>query len=632
MDQNPLEQEKEIRELIRRAERTPVKNSPQRRDALQRLIATARSPHSSLKTLAASNITKFFKHFPDLDEDAINAIYDLCEDQDSQVVPPPHFNDGYKAIVQVSKEQSRWVKRNADVLAQLLQSDEPDEVIVVKKALLEHLDMDSKVTLGVLCDQLLPTDEPMDDEDKALRDRLRSLVLAFIAGEAKRAIIERHANRAGNEQEQVLVEGLFKALLKPSSSTDATRIVEDILLALPSFKGRHTPRGNELLQILLDHAKVSLKDDLGKAAHSVSLTLSRPYLGLAAFVAVERSVADPIHLLRFCFSTYIPKMTWQRFSESSQLFVVIHLAEALASCSSNANRLTAAEAESLKSLRRQIVDGSSILLPVFVQAKDLDARALKACETLLLACKQRKAESGWSVPSNLTRTLEDLDQLAKSQSTKAGTLEDVIRSLQPTAASIPLKPFPSDTNVGSVAPPNKSPTLSIKRKAEEPLKQMSTSASGALLTIHGQASRRLPIPTRGSIERPRAQPLISFGPSKLSELHPQRAAKRAKKEGRAELETPSLLSRMNPASTAANGSPLRAPEVRPQQQQPPRNAPPFGLSIKGAAKAAEKQSRSSTPPKPSSLLDRMKEKDLAERMDDGEQTAGNRRKKQKRKI
>lgn len=57
----------------------------QRKDALKKLIELSRSPHQSLKKLAASNITKFFKPFPDLEEDAINAIYDLCEDQDSKV-------------------------------------------------------------------------------------------------------------------------------------------------------------------------------------------------------------------------------------------------------------------------------------------------------------------------------------------------------------------------------------------------------------------------------------------------------------------------------------------------------------------------------------------------------------------
>lgn len=90
--------------------------------------------------------------------------------------------------------------------------DEPDEVIVVKKALAEHLDMDSKVTLGVLCDQIVPGGEPMDSEDKAIRDRLRTIVLAFIAGEAKRAIVERHASQAGSEQEQIIISGLFKVM------------------------------------------------------------------------------------------------------------------------------------------------------------------------------------------------------------------------------------------------------------------------------------------------------------------------------------------------------------------------------------------------------------------------------------
>lgn len=94
----------------------------------------------------------------------------------------------------------------------MLPLDEPDEVTVVKKALAEHLDMDSKITLGVLCDQIVPIDEPVDPEDKATRDRLRTLVLAFIAGEAKRAIVERHASQAGSEQEQLIINGLFKVI------------------------------------------------------------------------------------------------------------------------------------------------------------------------------------------------------------------------------------------------------------------------------------------------------------------------------------------------------------------------------------------------------------------------------------
>ncbi|KAG1856435.1 hypothetical protein F4604DRAFT_1685464 [Suillus subluteus] len=43
-----------------------------------------------------------------------------------------------------------WVKRNSDVLVQLLQSDEPEEVPIVKTTLCDYLDMNPDVTLGVL--------------------------------------------------------------------------------------------------------------------------------------------------------------------------------------------------------------------------------------------------------------------------------------------------------------------------------------------------------------------------------------------------------------------------------------------------------------------------------------------------
>ena len=106
MDSRSLaEQEKDIRDLLRRAERTPVKTSAlvclppatwlyeselrsslciispkQRRDTLKRLIDLAHSTYPSLKVIAATNLKLFIKDFPDLEDDAINAVYDLCED------------------------------------------------------------------------------------------------------------------------------------------------------------------------------------------------------------------------------------------------------------------------------------------------------------------------------------------------------------------------------------------------------------------------------------------------------------------------------------------------------------------------------------------------------------------------
>lgn len=57
----------------------------QRREAFQELITLTHSNHPSLKSYAAGYIHVFFNDFPDLEEDAINAVYDLCEDHDSKV-------------------------------------------------------------------------------------------------------------------------------------------------------------------------------------------------------------------------------------------------------------------------------------------------------------------------------------------------------------------------------------------------------------------------------------------------------------------------------------------------------------------------------------------------------------------
>ncbi|KAF9008154.1 hypothetical protein BDZ89DRAFT_1079157 [Hymenopellis radicata] len=138
-------EEKEIQAILRRAEKSP-QGSNARRTALETLIELAHTEDASLRILAVHHIKHYFSEFSDIEEDAINAVYDVCEDSVGRV-----RIEGYKAITGLS-QGGRWVKRNTDVLLQLLQSDEAAEVTVIEQALIDHLDMDAECVLGVLYD------------------------------------------------------------------------------------------------------------------------------------------------------------------------------------------------------------------------------------------------------------------------------------------------------------------------------------------------------------------------------------------------------------------------------------------------------------------------------------------------
>ncbi|KAI0032893.1 apoptosis inhibitory protein 5-domain-containing protein [Vararia minispora EC-137] len=367
MDAAAVENERETREFIRRAERTPLPTSSVRREALEKLIDLSRVSQAPLKKLAADNITKFLKGFPDLEEDAINAVYDLCEDND----PGVRMN-GYRAIVQMSKEQSKWIKRNADVLVQLLQSEEADEVVFVKKALASHLDMDSKVTLGVLCDQIAPAGEPADEDERITRERLRSLVLNFMCVEHRRAIVERHASRAGSEQEKVLIDGLFRAIDRFDVSL-ANRVVKEILVYLPSFKGRPYVRGNDLVTRLLKRAEPLLDADLNSRSEYPALSVqTREYLNLALYVCVERSAASSAQVLDF-YGTRLNPPELLKLSPDSKLFLLVQLAEAWGACD-------ASEIDRDR-VRRHVSDCATLMLPGFVKMGPHDERPWKAMGT-----------------------------------------------------------------------------------------------------------------------------------------------------------------------------------------------------------------------------------------------------------
>ncbi|KAG6830163.1 hypothetical protein H0H92_001892 [Tricholoma furcatifolium] len=545
-----------------------------------------RSPHPNLKVLAAQNICSFFSDFPDLEEEAINAVYDLCEDQ-----TPSVRIEGYTAVTSLSKADIRLVRRNADVLLQLLQSgasynldssfmpclhrkrvDEPDEVEIVKNALREHLELDAKVTLGVLCDQITPLEDSMEDEEQEIRDRLRNVVLKFLTQDARKAVVEKYV-LPGSGAEEVLVDSLLTVLPKLEYK-DVEIIVEELLLKLKSFKTPQTSsRGPDLVKALVDKV-IQLLSQAADSSRATLLQSAQPYLDLASFVVIEKRVAPATQLLREYLSTISTKLNLQKFRPSDRQTVVCRLAETFAAARDTASSSPSNDSPSLETLSRSIVDSCPFLLEALQLTPSSPLRQVKACTILLQVCVQRQQSSTWTPRPNLAAVLSVIQ--ANIPVEQSQDIHNLIRSLVPPASTSGQ----AQSHDRTMSTPQS--TTNGRGHASLPDRPLTT-----------YPSRRMHIAS-ASNSRPQVRNLASELPPSTSTKRPSELSiPPSAKRQRSSVDTgddsdtsPSLLSRM--------GETIPSPRANLPPAPQPRNAADTAdatdaqtpmLSIKGAAKS-----------------------------------------------
>lgn len=135
------------------------------------------------KRLAAQFIPKFFKHFPELADSAINAQLDLCEDEDVSI-----RRQAIKELPQFATGDN--LPRVADILTQLLQSDDSAEFNLVNNALLSIFKMDAKGTLGGLFSQILQGEDIVRERAiKFLSTKLKTLPEEVLTKEVEEFIL-----------------------------------------------------------------------------------------------------------------------------------------------------------------------------------------------------------------------------------------------------------------------------------------------------------------------------------------------------------------------------------------------------------------------------------------------------------
>ncbi|KAK7880680.1 hypothetical protein WMY93_032678 [Mugilogobius chulae] len=112
-------------------------NLSQHKDAYQVILNGVKGGPKE-KRLAAQFIPKFFSQFPELSDAAINAQLDLCEDEDVSI-----RRQAIKELPRFATGEN--IPRVADILTQLLQTDDSAEFNQVNAALLSIFKVDAKV-------------------------------------------------------------------------------------------------------------------------------------------------------------------------------------------------------------------------------------------------------------------------------------------------------------------------------------------------------------------------------------------------------------------------------------------------------------------------------------------------------
>ncbi|KAF9653214.1 hypothetical protein BDM02DRAFT_3183159 [Thelephora ganbajun] len=397
-----------------RQEDHPSERSHRDRNDLLRLLDYARSGSTEKKRKAAEDLPRYIKMVPEMQDDVVNAVYDLCEDPSGEIRV-----EGYKAIVAVSKEDEGILKRNVDVLVQLLQCDDPEEIIHIRQGLEQHLAIDPSVTMSVLCDQL-----SWAEDEQGNREQLRTLVLEFLA----RSI--RPLNIAiSRSSDQILVGGIINALPNAPPS-DVQIMIKDILLALPTFRNR-TDRGDDTLLKLLSKIQDSLSAEMSSSSKGLPNTLS---LLDAAHLWIVSS-ARPLTLFRYYFNSIVNYI--YSFELQAQVAIICNVTKMLQIYLDNPM------SHDTYAALKQATDRSLPLLKILVDSKPQDEETWKACRILLEAFLTRitNRDNAWpelEIPEDAKDGIKELDRLAESQrqekvdSGYLQAVQDTIRTLLAT--------------------------------------------------------------------------------------------------------------------------------------------------------------------------------------------------------
>lgn len=168
-------------------------------------ILSAVKGETKLKQLACQFIVKFYKRFPNLENEAMEAQLDLCEDEDQAI-----RRYAIKELPNFCRDNPENVSKIADILAQLLATDDNVELVVVQGSLYQLMKNNAKECLVGVFQQI---SNPSDSDDSSLKEKTCKFVASKLATFTEKEL--------DSETEKFIVETVKKLMATADGPTFA---------------------------------------------------------------------------------------------------------------------------------------------------------------------------------------------------------------------------------------------------------------------------------------------------------------------------------------------------------------------------------------------------------------------------
>ncbi|XP_031496834.1 apoptosis inhibitor 5-like protein API5 isoform X2 [Nymphaea colorata] len=227
-------------------------------------IIEAAKGSQKAKQLAAQLIPRFYKYFPSLATEAMNAHFDLCEEEELGIRV-----QAIRALPLFGKDSSENVAKIVDVLGQLLVAEENLERDAVQKSILSLLRQDTKETLTALFKHIEGSDENVREKVLGfVRDKVFPLKSELLKPQEQ---MERH------------VTDLVKKCLQDVTGAEF-KMFMDFLKSLSIF-GEKAPseRVQELIEIIEGQADLDAQFNVSDNDH-IDRLMSCLYMALPFYM------------------------------------------------------------------------------------------------------------------------------------------------------------------------------------------------------------------------------------------------------------------------------------------------------------------------------------------------------------